>query len=70
MTPPSECFAAPAHCWRIDEALSPVSSGTCKHCGTTREFKNERRPGQLSLASDGDHGGPGRQRLPVLAFRP
>ena len=28
------------HRWRIDEPSGPVSVGTCKECGATKEFKN------------------------------
>ena len=28
------------HRWRIDEPNGAVSTGTCKICGTTKQFKN------------------------------
>ncbi len=28
------------HRWRIDEPNGPVSTGTCKDCGATKQFKN------------------------------
>ena len=28
------------HRWRIDEPDGPVSTGRCRGCGATREFKN------------------------------
>jgi translation initiation factor IF-1 len=28
------------HRWRIDEPNGPISTGTCKVCGKTRQFKN------------------------------
>ena len=28
------------HRWRIDEPNGPVSTGTCKVCGQSRQFKN------------------------------
>lgn len=28
------------HRWRIDEPSGPVSTGVCKICGETKEFKN------------------------------
>lgn len=65
----SACPNSPVHHWRIEDALTPVSSGVCKHCGAIREFKNERKPGQLYLLNESDPGGPGRARSPVIAFR-
>lgn len=28
------------HRWRIDEPNGPVSTGVCKVCGVTKQFKN------------------------------
>jgi hypothetical protein len=28
------------HRWRIDEPNGPISRGSCKVCGVTKEFKN------------------------------
>ncbi len=28
------------HRWRIEEPSGPISLGTCKICGATKEFKN------------------------------
>ena len=28
------------HRWRIDEPEGPTSTGTCKVCGATKQFKN------------------------------
>ncbi|MGE5596796.1 MAG: hypothetical protein ACM3S1_12285 [Hyphomicrobiales bacterium] len=41
-TPVQEPKAQPDHFhrWRIEEPSGPVSKGTCKVCGATREFKN------------------------------
>jgi len=49
-----------SHHWMIDEAEAPVSKGVCRHCGTVREFKNERRPGELSQSDESPRRVPGR----------
>ena len=40
--PPGEEQEAPTcqHHWEIQPATGPVSQGSCKNCGESREFKN------------------------------
>jgi hypothetical protein len=40
--PPGEEQEAPTcqHHWKIQPATGPVSLGSCKNCGESREFKN------------------------------
>lgn len=35
------------HRWRLDEPNGPVSSGVCKVCGTTKQFKNWLQDGDF-----------------------
>lgn len=38
----STAVAACAHHWRIEMPCGPTSTGRCKLCGETREFKNSQ----------------------------
>ena len=33
-------MSCPPHHWRIEEAITPVSEGSCLKCGESRCFKN------------------------------
>ncbi len=65
--PGTKELAAHVHRWRIEEALSATSSGTCRECGTERHFKNERKPGDLSHPDEIIRPLPWRRR-PIAAF--